>query len=78
MGDAGGGFGDGFAVAEESFNMELDTFADELFGGIIRWPRDTETGPQRLKPQSKCSNYGTAEAVPLSKAAFSQSVNPCP
>jgi hypothetical protein len=24
--------------------MELDTFADELFGGIIRWPRDTETG----------------------------------
>jgi len=26
--------------------------------------------PQRLKPQSKCSTYGTAEAVPLSKTAF--------
>jgi hypothetical protein len=29
-----------------------------------------ETVPQRLKPHSKFSGYGTAEAVPLSKAEY--------
>ena len=29
-----------------------------------------ETVPQRLKPHCKCSGYGTAEAVPLSKAEY--------
>lgn len=30
--DAGGGRGDGFAVAAEAFDVELDGFADELLG----------------------------------------------
>ncbi len=29
-----------------------------------------ETVPQRLKPHSKCSGYGTAEAVPSSKTEY--------
>jgi hypothetical protein len=29
-----------------------------------------ETVPQRLKPHCKCSGYGTAEAVPLSKTEY--------
>ena len=32
--------------------------------------------PQRLKPQSKQSIYGTAEAVPLTKHEFPQPVKP--
>lgn len=43
-GDAGCRFGNGLAIAEKPFNMELNAVADELFGGIEGWPCDTETG----------------------------------
>jgi len=33
-----------------------------------------KSGPQGLKPYSFCDVYGTAEAVPLSKAAFFSSL----
>jgi hypothetical protein len=31
---------------------------------------DEKTIPQGLKPESSCSSYGTAEAVPLQSSAF--------
>jgi hypothetical protein len=32
--------------------------------------KDDKTIPQGLKPESFCSSYGTAEAVPLQNGAF--------
>jgi hypothetical protein len=32
--------------------------------------KDGKTIPQGLKPESFCSSYGTAEAVPLQNSAF--------
>jgi hypothetical protein len=45
-----------------------------LSKNFLKGPSTAEIVPQRLKPRSKQSIYGTAEAVPLSKAGVFQQV----
>ena len=46
-GYAGGGFWDGVAVGDEAFDVEDDSFADELLGGFVGWASYAETGKFR-------------------------------
>jgi hypothetical protein len=48
----------------------VEGFVTKAKEGAEKAPGTPKTVPQRLKPQSKCNAYGTAEAVPLNKAAF--------
>src|ERR1700678_1019217 len=42
-GYAGGWFGDGIAVGAEAFDVEVYSFADELFGCFVGWTSYAET-----------------------------------
>ena len=54
---------------DDEFNSGFD-FGLNSHGLVEKGSINSETVPQRLKPQSKKSNYGTVEAVPLSKTEY--------
>jgi hypothetical protein len=66
-----GGFGGGIprerASKGESAALEGVSEAEESAEKV---PAKTKSVPQRLKPPCEQSTFGTAEAVPLSKADF--------
>jgi hypothetical protein len=58
----------------DSLRQQGRRFAPLFFGPTKQLAekvtKDDKTIPQGLKPESFCSSYGTAEAVPLQNSAF--------
>jgi hypothetical protein len=64
------------AAAEKALCANFCGSTEQLAEKVTK---DDKTIPQGLKPESFCSSYGTAEAVPLQSCRiFRQAVKPCP